>query len=704
MNALKLLIGSFLLSCFINIPLKAQKESHLRTVNDQNGNFDIAGLWLIARENKADSAKTKELIKRVEVLTWSEENQRNTLMIYLTANLESIRGNFDSAINKYGKLADTFRDNNDSSNEALILLDLSTLLSKSGNYESAIKHSFDAMHSFLAIKDSFNLISTYSNIGRSYQLSGNLDSALVYLYKSIDIIESYKPKNSQEASYLRLAGNTYNNTGISYMENGELDKAYNFYQKAMSKKMQIKDTIEIGNMYINFGGLMFTKNDLSAARSYLDSAAEYYTRKNYIQGILLCKTNSAAVSIELKEYNSAINYALEGLSIAKKNSDLYHTSLNYFHIGTANGHKQLSSAFYAYLDSALTVAKQIDSKNLIAENYNARYAFALKNSAYKEALDYRNEYFAVRDAMFQAKRSSEISNLETKYKTKEKESEISFLNQQNALKEASLQRNTLLIFGLITLLILVVVIFYFLRYRFKQNHKAVLDAQKIRMRESQMQAVIDSQENERKRFAEDLHDGMGQLVAALQLNIKSLQSDDKNIEQRAEIVDHSTELLKEVHQEIRNIAFNLMPQTLVKEGLNAALSELIYKINKTDQMAIHYSSLDVPNSLDEIVEVSLYRITQELLSNILKHGNAKNIYLDLTGHDDELVLSIEDDGTGFDIDLFKNSAGNGWRNISTRISLIKGEINIENVINVKGNSVIINVPLVVKNTRIGILN
>jgi signal transduction histidine kinase len=328
---------------------------------------------------------------------------------------------------------------------------------------------------------------------------------------------------------------------------------------------------------------------------------------------------------------------------------------------------------------------------MISEILNSQYEFASAKGEYQRALDFRNQYFAVKDSMFQERKSKDIVEMETQYKTREKDQEIAFLNQENELKAASLERNTFLIIGLLILLGLVIVVFNFLRYRAIQRAKSVLQEQKIRMREAQIKAVIDSQEQERKRFATDLHDGMGQLIAALQLNIQSMSQLNGDLNKRDELYANSTHLLKDVHKEIRNIAFNLMPQTLMNEGLVAAVEELIKRINSTNQLQIKLSVLDLSQRLGEVVEVSLYRIIQEFLSNIMKYSQASQVYLGLTQHEDELVLTIEDDGIGYDLSKFKNSQGNGWRNINTRLNLIKGEMEVDTQEGRKGSSILITI-------------
>jgi signal transduction histidine kinase len=220
-------------------------------------------------------------------------------------------------------------------------------------------------------------------------------------------------------------------------------------------------------------------------------------------------------------------------------------------------------------------------------------------------------------------------------------------------------------------------VFYLWRKQSRISQQKVLSEQKTRLREAQIQAVISSEEKERKRFASDLHDSMGQLVSALTMNIQGLKSTSNDPLVRNEIVDNSTVLLNDIQREIRNIAFNLMPQVLTKEGLIPALQELTARINKSNQVNAKVQVFGIDRRLNEVFEISLYRILQEWISNILKYAEATEILIQFTAHEEEIIITVEDNGNGFDLNTFENSKGNGWRNINTRLNLIKGSMDID---------------------------
>jgi signal transduction histidine kinase len=170
---------------------------------------------------------------------------------------------------------------------------------------------------------------------------------------------------------------------------------------------------------------------------------------------------------------------------------------------------------------------------------------------------------------------------------------------------------------------------------------------------------------------------MGQLVSALTMNIQGLKKTSNDPLVRHEIVDNSTVLLNDIQREIRNIAFNLMPQVLTKEGLIPALEELCGRISKSNQVKASIQAFGMDTRMNEVFEISLYRILQEWVSNVLKYSGATELLIQFVSHENEIVITVEDNGAGFELKTFENSSGNGWRNINTRLNLIKGTLDID---------------------------
>ncbi|MEM7298133.1 MAG: histidine kinase [Bacteroidota bacterium] len=202
---------------------------------------------------------------------------------------------------------------------------------------------------------------------------------------------------------------------------------------------------------------------------------------------------------------------------------------------------------------------------------------------------------------------------------------------------------------------------------------------------------MSSQEKERARYARDLHDGFGQMISILNMNLQNLEKDAKP-DERQKVFEDSSKLIDEMYGELKNICFDLMPQTLIKNGLESALTEFVERINAAGKVFIELNVFGLDDRLQELQEISLYRISQEWINNILKYSDAQKITLQVTRDKEELTLMVEDDGAGFNKDQLVNGTGNGWKNLNTRTNLIHGELELETSLNQKGNTLIVNAP------------
>ncbi len=157
-------------------------------------------------------------------------------------------------------------------------------------------------------------------------------------------------------------------------------------------------------------------------------------------------------------------------------------------------------------------------------------------------------------------------------------------------------------------------------------------------------------------------------------------------------VDEAVDILNEMNVEIRKIAFNLMPQVLMNSGLTEALTEFANRINRTGKVQVSIQAFDVNQEMSSAQKIALYRICQEWVNNVLKYSDANRISLQLVQHEDELVTIIEDNGRGFDKSALTSGSGNGWKNINSRLGLIKGNIEIDSAPGHQGTTVVITVP------------
>ncbi len=194
-----------------------------------------------------------------------------------------------------------------------------------------------------------------------------------------------------------------------------------------------------------------------------------------------------------------------------------------------------------------------------------------------------------------------------------------------------------------------------------------------------LNAIIETEERERKRFAKDLHDGLGPLLSTVKMSVSALMKTEKD-EKNLEIIKNTNHIINEAIKSIKEISNNLSPHVLTDFGLASAVKNFTNKINETKVVEISFDSNIYNQRFSTNIEVVLYRTICELVNNSLQHSNAKNIIIKLTSSDSFIDLLYEDNGKGFDVSkvMHENTSGTGLRNIVSRIESVNGTYKFEN--------------------------
>lgn len=210
-----------------------------------------------------------------------------------------------------------------------------------------------------------------------------------------------------------------------------------------------------------------------------------------------------------------------------------------------------------------------------------------------------------------------------------------------------------------------------------------------------IEAVIASQEKERKRIAEELHDSVGQMLSLVKLNLSRLETGNEQPENQVSmLVQQTSQQLDESIGELRTISHNLMPPDLQTKRMAEIVESLLDKSRSINGPDYQLHIFGVPDDLPDAVKFTLYRVLQEILHNTIKHASAKTISVNLTGTDDGINLIVEDDGVGFDTTLAQ--AGLGLKNIHSRVKLLNGYFDVDSSLN-RGTIYNITIPINVRN-------
>ena len=279
-----------------------------------------------------------------------------------------------------------------------------------------------------------------------------------------------------------------------------------------------------------------------------------------------------------------------------------------------------------------------------------------------------------------------------KLETRQKNNDINNYKKLLAFKE---KINTYYTIFIVIFIVLILLLLYAYKQRAKsmkqrdELHALAMEKEKQNSKISTLTALLEGQEQERGRLARDLHDGLGGLLSGTKHQLSYLDPhQSENIE---EGISKSIKQIDGAVEELRRVAHNLMPDLLVKYGLEVAIQEFASRISN-NALDIHTEFINYGNSLSEEKQLIIYRIIQELVNNAIKHAEASEIIIQISQEENMLNLTVEDNGKGFDHKGLNVKKTAGFHNIESRVQFLKGTMNIISELNI-GTSIELQIPI-----------
>ncbi|UWY28363.1 histidine kinase [Flavobacterium sp. TR2] len=231
-----------------------------------------------------------------------------------------------------------------------------------------------------------------------------------------------------------------------------------------------------------------------------------------------------------------------------------------------------------------------------------------------------------------------------------------------------------------------IIFFYFSRKKIIQKELEKIDLI-LRYQKEQLHAIIVTQEEERKRIAQDLHDDISSKLNIVSLNSHLLTAPNLTEAETAEITENIINLTTKALDNSRKIAHNLLPPVFEKFGLHAGIEELCGEFESSKSVKIYYKNEIDFDEKDIDRHLHVFRILQELMNNSIRHGKATEIWISFSNNDGTNTCYYEDNGVGFDCSNAESQKGLGMKNIDSRISFLEGTIEINSEIN---NGIVVN--------------
>lgn len=535
------------------------------------------------------------------------------------------------------------------------------------------------------------------NIGNIHLSTNNQTLALEFYLKSAALKEKI---DDQEGLAI-----LHQNIAAVYEKQARYDKSIEYYIKCQAYYATTQDSASLAEIWVNLGLINIAQENHPSAIKLFNKALTTLQSYPNPEIILIAQLNLGFSYTELGNYQKATYY----LNLAKKAAIDRNDAISLVSIHNLNG----ANFFYLkdyqrsiqHYKEALLLSQEIA---LLEKQKFALFGLYESNESLgnaQEALDWHKKYTSIKDSLYNTATSNRLAELQEQYDSKQKEQDIRQLNieNKNIVLESKLKTKQLNQFFLIIVLGALLILFlgFIGWYRNKQQkeriiHTKVLHEKKVNQIINQQEievldAVLNAQQKERKGIAKEIHDTLGSFLATLKYQHeagKELNNQNTANQEQYQLME---KLISQTAAEVRSIAHQMATGEKFDFNLQTAISQLVDRIRNTQQFDLQFNYWGKDFSLNRALELTIYRVTQELLSNVLKHAQASEAMLQINQTEDEITLMMEDNGLGFISDV-KPSKGLGLESIRERIQKINGQVNIDSHPQ-KGTTIIITIPI-----------
>jgi two-component system NarL family sensor kinase len=525
---------------------------------------------------------------------------------------------------------------------ASIANNLGNVAEQRGQYQAAVTFYLQAatLLAGLPTAERTTLLTVYSNLGNCWQVLGQPDQALAYWQRALALAPG--PVPALVPIYLHLAAL--------------------HLQRARADSTQASRV----RHYLRSARPLVAANPLYAS-SYYSTLGEYY--------VFMQRPTQARLVLA------------QALAAATRQGSAAQQAKVLFALGQVEWQLGQPAQARASLTRSLALTQQLGDPQQVIDDLQALGQLEEQAGRWQAALGYYQRGQHLRDSLANATVRQRVSLLETQYRTREQARQLRALrheqqDQQRALRQ---QRRLSTVYLALALALagLGALGFGLLRnrQRLARQQQALHDQHLRQLAQEKAlqvaQAVLEGQEEERTRVARDLHDGLGGLLATVRLYLGTLRTRLDLPTEPAQLFTQSVSLLDNAIGELRQVARNLMPEAMLAFGLERALQDLCAAGQHTSAPRVQLQAYGLDHRLPHATEVALYRMVQELLTNVLRHAQASQVLVQLMRHPDALHLVVEDDGQGFDTSLAR--AGVGLRSVRARAAYLGGMLEVQSV-------------------------
>lgn len=554
------------------------------------------------------------------------------------------------------------------------------ILSSKNRPEEAIAMDLEAIKIARKANLEKDLANICNNTAILYNGIGDQSASLDYYLKAAAIYEELKDSSSMSFIYGNIAG--------VYNDLKEYNNGYVYSLKGISLCRRLHTTHGLGSGMVNLSSSLINLKRFDTALVVLNENEELARKeKNKYQQINVL-ANMDYADAGLGKFNPIKANADEMMSLSR--SINYTEGICYGLVGLAEYwlHKKKFTLAIHYADEAISTAAKTKLISTLRDAYQeaGNIEVATGNSSRFHYYDGLRD--SIDEVLYSDKILKNTQELDAKYSLNKKQAQIDDLNKQREIQQLTIKQRSTMNWALSGLVLVTAVIALLYNRNYRQKKKllqagALLQQQRIAELEKERKllaahSVMQGQVEERTRLAKDLHDGLGSILSSAKYSFSNMKETLPITPLTEAAFDRSMGMLDHSINELRRIAYNMMPEALVKFGLDTALKDFCNSVEQSGALQLRYQSFEIrEDSIPAITAGSVYRIIQELVNNILKHAGATTALVQLIRKEDTLSITVEDNGRGFNASILETSDGSGYLNLRSRVEYLNGTLDIQ---------------------------
>ena len=491
----------------------------------------------------------------------------------------------------------------------------------------------------------------------------NTDSAIQYFIKAATIFET--KKNKIKAAYIK------NNVANLFLTIKDFRQAGVYFTEIMQVLEKAKDSTYLPGIYASYAAVKQEEGNLKEAKLFVEKAKNMAVSRNDILGQLLAFRQIGLLASAEGRLADAINSFDKSMELAVMTRQIYYQSLiqmnkaeAYYEAHQYPGAEREARASLQYISFPGFQSHLPRLYTILSGSLHA-------NGSYKEAYEYLSKAEILRDSISNLENKTILSDLNLKYETEKKDKKITTQQLEITRQQSNNKSLAIALIAIGALGIFITMVAFFN----SKLQKTKIQSIKNTREKEVLNAILAGEEQERKRLASEIHDGISNSLFSSKLTLSSITTNDESVREKISL---SISQIDQLRDESRRVAHNLWPARMETDGLISMCRQYFESgLKHQDNIKMYFQNFgQIETGLDNNAEMLLYRMIQELTGNAVRHSGGTEIDVQIFNDEQEIKVQVEDNGSGFD-PADENLKGHGLTTIEQRLSLINGSMHIQ---------------------------